>query len=341
MRVCMLIALFLTTILPIGGFANEIEITGAGATFPYPLYSKMFDAYYKQNKVRINYQAIGSGGGIRQLLNKTVDFGASDAFMTDSELKETNTKILHIPICLGSVVVTYNLADNPKLKLTPDILADIFLGNIKKWDDERIRKINPSVKLQHTDIIVIHRSDGSGTTSIFTDYLSKVSEVWKQKVGADKSVNWPVGLGGKGNAGVMGLIKQMPGSIGYVELSYALQNNMPTATLKNKRGKFIDATISSTSESANIKLTDDMRVSLTDSNSANGYPISGFTWVLIYKDLGVVEIGKDKEKELVRLLNWMIHEGQKYAEPLYYSPLPKEAVKKAENIIKSIKLTNS
>ena len=206
--------------------AGGKELLGAGATFPYPLYSKMFDAYHKEYGVKINYQAIGSGGGIRQLLNKTVDFGGTDAFMSDEKLKK-ELSILHIPTCLGAVSVTYNLSGSPELKFTPEMLSDIFLGKITKWNDARMQEINSGVKLPDINIILVHRSDGSGTTFIFTDYMSKVSSKWKEKIGRGKSVNWPAGLGAKGNPGVAGLVKQLPGSIGYVELVYALQNNMP------------------------------------------------------------------------------------------------------------------
>jgi phosphate transport system substrate-binding protein len=316
--------------------AQNIELLGAGATFPYPLYSKMFDVYYNEQKIKINYQSIGSGGGIRQLLNKTVDFGASDAFISDEELKKESAQILHIPICLGAVSVTYNLTGNPELKFTPEIIADIFLGKIKNWNDAKIKEINSGAKLPNLNITVVHRSDGSGTTFIFTDYMTKISNEWKEKVGAGTSVNWPVGLGGKGNPGVAGLIKQIPGSIGYVELIYALQNNMPVSLIKNKSGVFVKPTLESTSSSANIKLPDDTRVSLTDTDASNGYPISGFTWILVFKEQNYDSRPQEKAKTIVDLLWWMTHEGQVYTEPLHYSPLSKESVKKAELIIKSI-----
>lgn len=311
-------------------------LLGAGATFPYPLYSKMFDVYHKEYGVRVNYQSIGSGGGIRQLLNKTVDFGASDAFMSDEEMKKSPYKILHIPICLGAVVVTYNLPGSPEIKLTPDIISNIFLGKITRWDDFRIKKVNPGFRLPAMKIIVAHRSDGSGTTFIFTDYLSKVSSEWEKKVGRGKAVNWPLGLGGKGNAGVAGLVKQIPGSIGYVEMVYALQSNMPAAIIENKKGNFIKASIKSTSLAANVELPPDTRVSLTNTDSEFGYPISGFTWILVYKEQNYDSRSQKKAKVLVNLLWWMTHQGQKYAEGLGYAPLPDEAVKKAEKIIKSI-----
>ncbi len=316
--------------------AKEVELTGAGATFPYPLYSKMFDVYNKEVGVKINYQAIGSGGGIRQLINKTVDFGGSDAMMIDKDLSEASAPVLHIPTCAGAVVVTFHLTGDPQLRFTPDVIADIFLGKITKWNDRRITAINPEIKLPEMNITVVHRSDGSGTTFIFSDYLSKVSAEWKEKVGMGPSLNWPAGLGGKGNPGVAGLVKQTPGSIGYVELIYALQNKMPCGVVKNKKGKFVTATIASTSQAAETNLPDDMKVSLTDTDAPEGYPISGFTWILVYKEQNYAEKSEEKAKELVKLLWWMTHAGQRYAEPLEYAPLSKKAVEKAEKLIRSI-----
>ena len=316
--------------------AKEVELIGAGATFPYPLYSKMFDVYNKEYGVKVNYQAIGSGGGIRQLTNKTVDFGGSDAIMSDKDLAEALAPVLHIPTCAGAVVPTYNLTGDPKLRFTPDVIADIFLGKITKWSDRRLSEINPGVKLPDMNVTVVHRSDGSGTTFIFSDYLSKISAAWKEKVGTGPSLNWPVGLGGKGNPGVAGLVKQTPGSIGYVELIYALQNKMPSGMVKNKKGNFVTATIASTSLAADTNLPDDMKVSLTDTDAPEGYPISGFTWILVYKEQNYGERSEEKTKGLVKLLWWMTHEGQKYAEPLEYAPLSKKAVEKAEKLIKSI-----
>ena len=321
-------------------FADSKELLGAGATFPFPLYSKMFDSYYQTNKVKINYQAIGSGGGIQQLISKTVDFGGTDAFMNDKELKKSGAPIVHIPICLGAVVVTYNLPDKPKLKFTPDVIADIFLGKITKWSDPRIAAVNPGVKLPDMGIVVVHRSDGSGTTFIFSDYLSKVSKDWEFKVGADKSLNWPVGLGAKGNPGVAGLVNQTPGAIGYVELIYTAQNNMPAGIIKNKAGNFIEPSLQSVSASANVEMPDDTRVSLTNTDAAAGYPISGFTWLIFYKEQNYAERSKEKAEALLNLLWWMIHDGQQFAEPLHYSPVPPKAVEKAEKILRSVTYDN-
>ena len=315
--------------------ATAQELLGAGATFPYPLYSKMFDAYHKEKGVQVNYQAIGSGGGIRQLINKTVDFGGTDAFMEDVDLKEV-PPIIHIPVCLGAVSVTYNLPTDPQLKLSPDILADIFLGKLTAWNDPRLQAINPDVKLPDTNIVVVHRSDGSGTTSIFTDYLSKISSDWLKNVGMGKSVNWPTGLGAKGNPGVAGLVKQLPGSIGYVELIYALQNSMPVGSVQNKKGAFIKPSLESTSLAANVDIPDDTRISLTDTDGEGGYPIAGFTWIIAFKEQNYEGRPMEKGKEVVKLLWWMTHEGQKYVAPLDYAPLPKAAVEKSEVLIKSI-----
>jgi len=336
-----LMTLVILTTAIVNGAAKEQELIGAGATFPYPLYSKMFDVYSKEYGVKVNYQAIGSGGGIRQLTNKTVDFGGSDAIMSEADLKEASAPVLHIPTCAGAVVITYNLPGNPQLKFTPDVIGDLFLGKINKWNDRRLSDINPGIKLPDMSVTVVHRSDGSGTTSIFSDYLSKVSREWKEKVGAGTSLNWPTGLGGKGNPGVAGLVQQTPGSIGYVELIYALQNKMPYGMVKNKKGNFVTATLVATSKAADINLPDDMKVSLTDTDAPEGYPISGFTWILVYKDQGYGDRSEEKAKELVKLLWWMTHEGQKYTEPLEYAPLSKKAVEKAEKLIKSISYKSS
>ena len=333
---CILLTLMMMPFSPGPAHAESKELLGAGATFPYPLYSKMFDTYYQAYKVKINYQAIGSGGGIQQLISKTVDFGGTDAFMNEREMKKAEVPILHIPTCLGAVVVTYNLPDKPKLKFTPDVIADIFLGNITRWDDPRIAAVNPDVKLPSMSIVVVHRSDGSGTTFIFSDYLSKVSKDWNFKVGADKSLNWPVGLGAKGNPGVAGLINQTPGAIGYVELIYTTQNNMPAGIIKNKAGNFIEPNIKSTSAAANIEMPDDTRISLTDTAAADGYPISGFTWLIFYKEQKYADRSKEKADELIKLLWWMIHEGQQIAEPMHYAPIPKSAVAKGEQILQSV-----
>ncbi|HAR64569.1 MAG TPA: phosphate ABC transporter substrate-binding protein PstS [Candidatus Margulisbacteria bacterium] len=317
--------------------AGNNELLGAGATFPYPLYAKMFDVYNKEKEIKVNYQAIGSGGGIRQLTSMTVDFGASDAYLTDMEMLDMPAKTLHIPTCLGGVTLIYNLPGNPELKFTPELIADIFLGNIKNWNDKRIAKVNPGVQLPSFPLVVVHRSDGSGTTSIFTDYLTKVSKEWKTEVGAGKAVGWPCGLGGKGNSGVAGLVKQTQGSFGYVEYSYALQNKMPIPAIKNSSGVFVEPSIESVSAAAEGSIPADTRVSITNTSAKNGYPIAGFTWLLVYQDQNYKGKSMEEAQNLVGLLTWMTHEGQQYAKPLDYSPLSAGAVKKVEEIISSIK----
>lgn len=315
---------------------SENELLGAGATFPYPLYSKMFDVYSKEKNMKVNYQSVGSGAGIQQLTNKTVDFGASDAFMTDEELQKAQGKVVEVPTCLGAVTVVYNLPDNPEVKLTPEVLADIFLGKIKKWNDWKIKGINPEVNLPDLDIAVVHRSDGSGTTFVFTDYLSKVSDEWKSMVGTGKSVKWSAGLGAKGNEGVGGLVKQTPGAIGYVELIYASQNKMSMAPLKNLKGNFIKPSLKSTNAAANIELPDDTRISLTNTDADDGYPIVSFTWILVYQNQNYDNRSEARGKEVAKLIWWMTHEGQKYVEPLEYAALPPAAVKKVEAILKTL-----
>lgn len=334
-----LVAIFLSFILmPWSALAvaKQVELVGAGATFPYPLYSKMFYSYWKTTGIKVNYQPIGSGGGIRQLINLTVDFGGSDAFMSDEALAKAQAKILHIPICLGAVVLTYNLPGNPEIKCTPNVVADIFLGKIRRWNDKRIEEINPGIKFPKIDIMVIHRSDGSGTTFVFTDYLAKVSKEWHGKVGSGKAVNWPVGLGAKGNTGVTGLIKHLPGTVGYTELGYALLNRMPAALLMNKHGRFITPSTASVTRAAAVPLPSDTRLTITNADAPDGYPLGGFTWVLVYREQAYKKRPMEKATELVKLLWWMTHEAQRYTEPLHYGQLPEQAREKAEKIIKSI-----
>ena len=311
-------------------------LLGAGSTFVYPLFSKMFSEYQSSHGTKVNYQAIGSGGGIRQLINHTVDFGATDAFMSDEELQQAGGAILHIPICLGAVVLSYNLPQAPPLRLTPEVIADIFLGNITNWNDPRIAEVNPGIFLPDLEITVIHRSDGSGTTYIFSDYLSKVSPEWAKRVGRGKSLNWPVGLGAKGNPGVAGLIQQTPGAIGYIELTYALQMGIPFATVQNASGKFIHPSVQSVSKAAEIPIPPDTRVSLTNTDAPDGYPISGFTWVIVYQEQSYGGRSKARAEALAQLLWWMIHEGQSYTQPLNYAPLPESAVKAAETLLRSL-----
>ncbi|MDP8980864.1 MAG: phosphate ABC transporter substrate-binding protein PstS [Acidobacteriota bacterium] len=305
------------------------SITGAGATFPYPVYGKWFDEYHKlHSDVQINYQSIGSGGGIRQVTEGTVDFGASDVPMTDEQLSKSKVKILHFPTVMGADVPTYNLPGVTKqLRFSGETLAAIFLGQVKKWNDAKIKADNPGVSLPDAEITVVHRSEGSGTTFIWTDYLSKVSSEWKSKVGAGASVNWPVGLGGKGNEGVSGLVKQTPNSIGYVELIYAVSNKMAYGSVKNSAGNYVLASLASVTEAAAAaakSMPDDFRVSITNDKGKGAYPISSFTWLLVPSKIANAE----KKKEIKDFLAWMLGPGQKLAPGLEYAPLPKEVVAK-------------
>jgi phosphate transport system substrate-binding protein len=315
--------------------AQVKELTAAGATFPYPLYSKWFDVYHNETSIKINYQAIGSGGGIKQLLNKTVDFSGTDAIVKDKDMPSGNP-ILHFPTCLGAVAIAYNLPGNPTLKLSGEVIADIFLGKVTKWDDPRIINMNKGVKIPSRNIVVVHRSDGSGTTNVFSDFLAKVSSDWKEKVGVGKSLKWPVGLGGKGNPGVAGLIKQTKGSIGYIELAYAIQNNIPYALVRNNSGNFIEPSVESVSLAADVALPDDTRMMITNTDAAKGYPIAAWTWIIFYKEQKYGNRSAAQAKEMLKLFQWIISDAQQYNKSLLYAPLPKVAVEKAEKIIKSV-----
>ncbi len=318
------------------GNSDANTLIGAGSSFDNPLFSKLFSEYNKSNGLRVNYQSVGSGAGISQLTNKTVDFGASDAPMNGKQDSAVSAPVLHIPVTAGAVVLSYNLPEvKDTLKLTPSVLADIFLGKITKWDDAKIAAINKGVKLPSTGIVIAHRSDGSGTSNIFTTYLSKVSEEWSSKVGKGSSVNWPVGLGGKGNEGVAGTIKQTPGAIGYIELAYAIQNNMAYAKVQNKAGNFITPSIASVTAAANISIPPDSKVSLTNTDAADGYPISGFSWVLIYKEQNYNNRSADRASRLLKLLSWVIHDGQQFSGALNYAPLSPAAVTTGDAILKS------
>ncbi len=316
------------------------ELTGAGATFPYPLYSKMFNEYNKICGVRVNYQSIGSGGGIRQLQQRTVDFGASDGVMDEKQKKEAKGgTVLHIPTVAGAEAIVFNLPGikRSELKLTPEVLAEIYLKKITNWNDPKLRAINPGLKLPDLAIAVVHRSDGSGTTFIFTNYLSKVSPEWKEKVGFATSVNWPGDVGGKGNEGVANSVRQIPGAIGYVELAYAVQNKMTWAQLQNKAKKYLDPSLEGAAAAADVAtLPDDMEVVITDSSNPNAYPISGFTWLLVYEN----QSDPAKADAVANLAWWMLTDGQKYAAPLEYAPLKGAALKKAQALVKKIKVNN-
>jgi phosphate transport system substrate-binding protein len=321
-------------LLLVGGIAraDALLINGAGATFPFPLYSKWFAEYNKLHPdLRFNYQSIGSGGGVKQITERTVDFGASDAPMSDAEMAKA-PGIVHIPTVLGAVAVVYNGAP-AGLKLTPEVLADIFLGKITRWNDPKLQSIPGQPKLPDAAITVAHRSDGSGTTAVFTDYLSKISPTWKTSVGTGKAVKWPVGLGGKGNEGVTGSVKSTPGSIGYVELAYANQNKLTMAAIKSADGEFVMPSIESTSAAAaGVEMPADFRVSITNSKGKGAYPISSFTYILIYKE----QTDAAKGKAIGNFLWWAIHDGQKLAGPLDYAPLPKPVVAKVETALRGI-----
>jgi phosphate transport system substrate-binding protein len=318
------------------GGGTDDALIGAGSSFDNPLFSKMFSEYNKLNGLKVNYQSVGSGAGISQLTSKTVDFGASDAPMNGKQDSALTAPALHIPVTAGAVVLSYNLPDvKDTLKLSPTVLADIFLGNITKWNDAKISAVNKGVKLPDMAIVIAHRSDGSGTSNIFTTYLSKVSPEWSTKVGKGSSVNWPAGLGGKGNEGVAGLVKQTPGAIGYIELAYAIQNSMAYAKMQNKSGNFITPSIASVTAAANITIPPDSKVSLTNTEAADGYPISGFSWVLIYKEQKYGDRSSDRATKLLKLISWVIHDGQQYSGALNYAPLSPAAVTVGDAILKS------
>ncbi|HBA88123.1 MAG TPA: phosphate ABC transporter substrate-binding protein PstS [Geobacter sp.] len=338
MKMAIMALALIATVGTAGQSSAETLINGAGATFPYPLYSKWFSEYAKIDKsVKFNYQSIGSGGGIKQITAQTVDFGASDKFLSDEELKAAPGKLIHIPTVMGAVVITYNLPGVAKgLKLNSEDVANIYLGKITMWNDPKIADDNKGVNLPAKPIIVVHRSDGSGTTSIFTDYLSGVNAEWSQKVGKGASVKWPIGLGGKGNEGVAGQIKTTPYSIGYVELAYAFENKLPYAFLKNKAGAFVEPSIKTTSAAAAgaaKQMPADYRISLVNQPGKDAYPVVGFTWLLVY------EKQKDalKGKKLAEFLNWSMTKGQKMAAPMLYAPLPANVVQMVQKTIKTLK----
>ncbi|BFH74965.1 phosphate ABC transporter substrate-binding protein PstS [Thermus thermophilus] len=340
-------AWFLTAVALAGlGLGQQtITLVGAGASFPYPLMAKYGDEYNKLTggKVRINYQSVGSGAGIRQFLEQTVHFGATDAPLDDGRLREVReqfkTQALNIAYALGAVVPVYNLPGlKEPLRFSGPVLADIYLGKIKTWNDPALQELNPGVKLPALPITVVHRSDGSGTTFVFADYLSKVSPEWAQKVGRGTSVQWPVGVGGKGNEGVAGVVKQTPGAIGYVEVTYAKQNNLAYGAVRNKAGRFILADLASIRAAANVPLPGDMRVSLTDTAAPDGYPIASFTYLLLYEDLSVNKALKSEAeaRALVEFVKWILTEGQRYNEPLTYGALSPVAQQRALALLSRI-----
>ena len=338
-----LVAWFSLVVFLLASFAcnnngsGSVILQGAGATFPAPLYQKWLSEYGNLHpNLKMDYQSIGSGGGIKQIKEQTVDFGASDAPMTDEDLKSAPGEIVHIPTVLGAVVITYNLESMKQpLRFSSDVIADIFLGKIKKWNDPKIGADNPGVTLPTNDITVVHRSDGSGTSAVFTDYLSKVSPEWKEKVGAGVSPSWPTGIGGKGNEGVTGQVKNTPNTIGYVELAYAAKNKLPVAHIKNAAGSFIEPTIDAVTAAAAASaanMPDDLRISITNAAGPQAYPISSYTYILVYKN----QKDAAKGKAIVDFLWWGIHDGENFAKELLYAPLPADVVKKAEAKINSV-----
>jgi phosphate transport system substrate-binding protein len=319
--------------------AAAIQLTGAGATFPYPIYSKWFDVYHQKTGTEINYQSIGSGAGIQQVKAGTVDFGASDAALSDKKLSELPRKVLHFPTVAGAVALAYNLPGlKEPLKLTPDALAGIYMGTITKWNDKMIASSNPGAALPNSPILAVHRSDGSGTTNIFVTYLADVSAKWKERVGVGTSVSWPAGVGGKGNEGVAGLVRQTPGAIGYVELAYANQNKLPTVALRNKAGNFVQPSLDATTaaaEGAAPKLALDVRTPIVDSPAKGAYPIAGLTFLLVYQD----QKDPAKAQAIADFIHWAMLNGESMASDLDYAPLPDAVVK--VNLANLKKLTAS
>jgi phosphate transport system substrate-binding protein len=319
------------------GPAAAQTLNAAGATFPAPLYTRWFAEYRTRTGVTINYQPIGSGGGIRNLQEMTVDFGATDGPMTDAELASARGgAVLHVPTTLGAVAVTYNVPGAPAgLRLTPEVIAAMFTGTLRSWDDPRIRQLNPGVALPHRGVIVVHRSDGSGTTYIFTDFLSSALASWRRAIGTGKSVSWPVGLGGRGNEGVAGLVKQTPGAVGYVELAYATQNHLPVAAVRNRAGSFVlPSSESATAAAAGVRLApnSDLRISIVNGAGADAYPISSFTWIIVYTQMR----DRANARAIADFLTWAVHDGQRDAAPLGYAPLPPSIVAADEAMIRRI-----
>ena len=312
-------------------------ITGAGATFPQPFYNKIFKTYTKEQGLLVTYGGIGSGGGIRSLKDKIVDFGASDAFLSDTKLAEMPGEVLHVPTCLGAVVAAYNLPGKPELKFTPELMEGVFMGKITNWNDAKIAAVNPSVSLPDLAITVVYRSDGSGTTFIFSDYMSKVSAEWNEKIGKGKALLWPVGIGAKGNPGVAGTISQTNGAIGYIGSEYAFAQGIPVASLQNAAGNFILPSVESVSASAKGEMPADTRVSLTNTEAADGYPISSFTWLIIYKEQNYNNRSQDQAAQTIKLIDWAVSaDAQKETTKVHYAPLPEAAVAKAKAVLSKV-----
>lgn len=319
-----------------GQSCADVILTGAGATFPYPLYKKWFEIYQAEKNVRFSYRQLGSGGGIKQLMDKTVDFGATDAFLSDREEQLASTKVLHIPTCVGAVAIIYNLPVYLDLKLTPECIADIFLGRITKWSDKRIAEPNQSVQLPNIDITVIHRSDSSGTSFIFTDYLSKVNPQWRSSVGAGKTVRWPTGMGVERNSKVSEFVAKIPGGIGYVQLNYARNMNLPFVAVQNRSGNFVKPSLPSVSAAAKVNLPATGKILITATEAVEGYPISAFTYLIFYQEQAYQQRELGRAQALAEFLWWALHNGQEYNEQMYYARLPEEAVETAEKIVRSM-----
>ncbi|PKQ69530.1 phosphate ABC transporter substrate-binding protein PstS [Labilibaculum manganireducens] len=312
-------------------------ITGAGATFPQPFYNKIFKNYSSEKGLLVTYGGIGSGGGIRSLKDEIVDFGASDAFLNDAKLAEMPGEVLHIPTCLGAVVAAYNLPEKPELKFTPELMEGIFMGKITNWKDAKIAAVNPGINLPDLAITVVYRSDGSGTTFIFSDYMSKVSADWKEKIGTGKALQWPVGIGAKGNPGVAGTISQTVGAIGYIGSEYAFAQDIPVASIQNLAGNFIKPSVESVSASAKGEMPADTRVSLTNTDAVDGYPISSFTWLIIYKEQNYKNRSLDQAVQTIKLIDWAISaDAQKETTKVHYAPLPETAVAKAKAVLSTV-----
>ncbi len=316
---------------------KDISITASGATFPFPFYSQLITEYATKTGIQVTYGSIGSGGGVRSLKDKVVDFGATDGFLTDEQTAEFAAPIVHIPTCLGAVVLAYNLPGIPLLKLKNEVLVKIFMGEIKKWDDALIKADNPDVKFPDLTISVIYRSDGSGTTHIFSDYMSKISEKWAKQVGAGKALNWPVGMGAKGNPGVAGTIKQTEGAFGYIGSEYAFAQKLPYVLLQNSAGNFVEPSLKSISAAAKGEIPSDTRIMLTNSSDPEAYPISGFTWIILYKEQAYGERSNQQAEETIKFLDWMISpDAQAIAQKVDYAPLPDKVVVLAKDILKSV-----
>lgn len=335
-KVLVLATILLTLVSCSGNNQNNTAILGAGSSFGYPIYNKIFSMYHQESNKQVNYQSIGSSGGIQQLMAKKIDFGGTDKFISNEEISKLKSPIIHIPTTIGAIVLAYNLPGNPKIKLSREVLSEIYLGKIKKWNDPKIIDINQGIALPNRNITVVHRSDGSGTTYNFTLYLSRINKDWESKVGVNASISWPTGIGGKGNEGVAGIVRQTPGSIGYVELAYALQTGLKYASIENNSGNYVEATHDATSSSANVNLPEDSRIYILNSSTPDAYPISSFTWIILYKEQNYDNRTKQQATELVKSLWWLIHEGQQYCKPLHYVSLPENAVKIAEDLLKSV-----